>query len=118
MKIVIGGCRYYENYEEAKIFIDFCLEQIGDESRVTVISGGSSGADAIGECYASEKGFAVERYSAEWKRYGRAAGPLRNKEMIKACDLVICFWDGRSKGTGNLIDGAKKEGKKVFIKYI
>ncbi|MBR7070567.1 MAG: hypothetical protein IKI29_00120, partial [Clostridia bacterium] len=45
-------------------------------------------------------------------------GPKRNEEMVKQCDLVICFWDGKSKGTKSLIQFAKKYGKTVMTKLI
>jgi hypothetical protein len=45
--------------------------------------------------------------NADWAKYGPAAGPIRNKEIIDACDVVIAFWDGKSKGTANSIKLAK-----------
>ena len=60
----------------------------------------------------------VEKYPAEWQKYGRRAGPMRNEKMAKICDCVICFWDEESKGTKSMIDQAKKYGKQVKIKII
>ncbi|MBQ8495398.1 MAG: DUF2493 domain-containing protein [Clostridia bacterium] len=82
------------------------------------MSGGCRGADKLGERYAEENGIPTERYSADWQRYGRAAGPKRNEEMAKAADLVICFWDGNSRGTASLIACATKNGKTVRVKMI
>ena len=53
-KIVIAGCRDYNNYEEAKLYIDFCLSDILKENNIVIVSGCASGADAIGEQYAKE----------------------------------------------------------------
>ena len=117
-RIVIAGSRDYNNYDEAKEFIDSCLIDINKENEIIIVSGGASGADAIGERYATEKGFKIEKYAAEWKKYGRAAGPKRNKEMAEISDYVICFWDGKSKGTKSMIDYAKKCEKRVRIKNI
>lgn len=85
---------------------------------IIIVSGCASGADAIGERYAEEKGFAVEKYPADWKRYGRGAGFIRNRQMAEVCDYVICFWDGESKGTKSMIDYAIKKNKPVKIKVI
>ena len=59
-------------------------------------------------------GFEVEIFLPEWKKYGRAAGPVRNKEMVNSADLVIAFWDGKSKGTKSLIKYAEKIGKELI----
>jgi hypothetical protein len=116
-RIVIAGSRDYNNYDEAKKFIDECLLEIARDD-IIVVSGGASGADAIGERYATENGFEIEKYAAEWKKYGRAAGPKRNKEMAEISDYVICFWDGKSKCTKSMIDCAQKCQKIVRIKNI
>ncbi len=117
-RIVIAGCRDYNDYDEAKSYIDFCLSNIRKENNIVIVSGCASGADAIGERYAEENGFVVEKYPADWKTYGRSAGPRRNKQMAEVSDLVICFWDEKSKGTKSMIEYAIKYNKTVKIKKI
>ncbi len=117
-KIVIAGCRDYENYEEAKNFIDICLSKIKKENEIIIISGGCRGADKIGERYAKENGYKIELYKADWDKYGRSAGPKRNEDMAKNCDYVIAFWDGKSRGTGSMLEFAKRENKPIRIKYV
>ena len=51
-RVIIAGCRYYNNYEEAKVFIDFCLSNIRNENEIVILSGRARGADTIGERYA------------------------------------------------------------------
>ncbi len=118
MRIVIAGCRDYCNYDEAKAYIDFCLSEIPKESNIIIVSGCASGADAIGQRYAKENGLEVEKYPADWKKYGKSAGPIRNKQMAEVCDYVICFWNGKSKGTKSMIDLGAKYNKPVRIKMI
>ncbi len=117
-RVVIAGCRDYNNYNEAKDFIDLCLVNIYRENDIVIVSGCASGADAIGERYANENGFKVERYPADWNKYGRSAGPRRNKQMAEICDYAICFWDAKSRGTKSMIDFVKKYNKPVKIKFI
>ncbi len=117
-RVVITGCRDYNNYDEAKSYIDFCLSNIRKENNIVIVSGCASGADAIGQRYAQENGFVVEKYPADWKTYGRSAGPRRNKQMAEVSDLVICFWDEKSKGTKSMIEYAIKYNKTVKIKKI
>lgn len=118
LKVVIAGCRDYSNYDEAKEYIDFCLKNIRSENKIVIISGCASGADALGERYALENGFEIEKFPAEWEKYGRSAGPIRNGKMAETADYVICFWDGKSRGTRNMIESAKKHGKEIKIKMI
>ena len=72
----------------------------------------------MGERYAAENGFETEIYPADWEKYGRAAGPKRNKKIAEISDYIICFWDGQSRGTKSLINFAEKAGKPVKIKII
>lgn len=117
-RVVIAGCRDYNNYDESKIYIDFCLSNIRKENDIVIVSGCASGADAIGERYAKENGFKVEKYPADWKTYGKSAGPRRNKQMAEVSDYVICFWDYKSRGTKSMIDYAIKYNKPIRIKKI
>lgn len=117
-RVVIAGCRDYNDYDEAKTYIDGCLCDLEKENEIVIISGGATGADALGERYAKEKGFKLEKYAADWEKYGRGAGPKRNRQMAEIGDFVICFWDGKSKGTSSMIEYAKKYGKCVKIKMI
>ena len=117
-RIVIGGCRDYNDYKAFRSFVDRCIEKIGEGCSITVISGHCSGVDMMGERYAKERNLGLEIFPADWKRYGRAAGPVRNKQMVEACDSVIAFWDYKSKGTKSLISYAEKLGKEIFVKHI
>lgn len=117
-RIVVAGCRDYSNYEEAKKYIDFCISKIKDKYTLVFVSGGCSGADFLGERYARENGYGTEIYFANWKKYGKSAGPKRNEEMSKIGDYFICFWDGKSKGTKSMINYARKTGKPIKIKMI
>ncbi len=117
-RIVVAGCRDYDNYEEAKRYIDFCINRIKNEYELIFVSGDCRGADKLGERYAIENGYAVERYPADWKKYGRSAGPKRNEKMAEIADYVICFWDGKSCGTQSMIKYAKEYNKILKIKYI
>lgn len=117
-RIVIAGCRDYNNYTEAKKYIDECISDIKKDNTIIILSGGSNGADKIGERYAKENDFQIELFLADWKRFGKSAGPKRNKLMAEATDYVICFWDGKSRGTKSMIEYAKMYDKPLKIKYI
>ena len=117
-RVVIAGCRDYYNYDEAKKYIDYCLSNIRKENDIIIVSGCASGADALGERYAKENGFNIEKHPADWKTYGKSAGPRRNKQMAEITDYVICFWDEKSNGTKSMIDYAIKYNKPIKVKKI
>ena len=117
IKIVIAGCRDYNNYPEAKAYLDSCITAM-PENEYIILCGGCRGADMLGARYAMEKGFKVEYYPAHWERYGKSAGLKRNFQMAQACDCVICFWNGKSKGTKSMIEMAKQLSKPIRIKMV
>lgn len=117
-KIVIGGCRAFTNYRLFCEYVDLCLARLARHGTICIISGHCSGTDKMGERYAAERGYEVEIYPADWERFGRSAGPIRNREMVDAADCVIAFWDGVSPGTASLIDYAKSQNKPLRVKKI
>lgn len=109
-KVIIAGSRSFADYEKLKSVCDSILPNQYSEPRITILSGTSSGSDSLGERYAHERGYALQRHPADWKKYGKAAGPIRNRQMAENADVLIAFWNGRSKGTKNMIETAKKLG--------
>ncbi len=114
MRIVVGGCRNFSDYELIERHLDRLLAPY-DHSGIVFLSGHCAGVDLLAERYAKEHALAVELYPANWKRYGRAAGPIRNEEMVIQADCVVAFWDGASRGTKSLISYAQKQGKELHI---
>jgi len=117
-RVVVAGCRDFNDYQFAKKYIDLYISKIRQEHNLVFLSGGCRGADMLGERYATENGFKIERYPAAWDTYGKKAGPMRNKQMAENCDFVICFWDGQSKGTKSMIEYARQLNKPIRIKKI
>ena len=85
---------------------------------IIILSGHCRGTDMMAEKYAKERGYSLELYPAKWSVYGRCAGVIRNKEIVNNSDLIVAFWDGKSKGTKNLIDNAISLSKPYIIIYI
>lgn len=113
-RVIIEGCRDFNDYELLKEKCDYFLQDEKKED-VVIISGHASGADALGERYAQERGFQLETFPADWKAHGRAAGPIRNARMASAANALIAFWDGKSRGTKNMIEIAKNHNLKVVV---
>ena len=82
----------------------------------TVIHGNARGPDRVAGALAEAFGLRVIAVPAEWTKHGRAAGPIRNTAMLDMKpERVIAFWNGRSRGTKNMIDQAEARGVLVEI---
>src|SRR6185295_126387 len=115
MKILICGDRNWTN----KYLIMITLADLPIQSTDVIIHGNARGADRLGAECALELKLAVVSISADWKQYGRAAGPIRNKKMLdEKPDLVLAFHNNieSSKGTKNCINEAKRRG--ITVKLI
>lgn len=118
MKVVIAGSRHL-NEKLIKPIIMSMLNYI--ESTIKerfvfieeIVSGGCRGIDAVGEKIAEELAIKLTKFEPNWNKYGKAAGPLRNKEMANYADILVLIWDGKSKGSLSM----KKE-MKILNKLI
>lgn len=112
-KVIIAGSRTFSDY---KLLATTCDHMLQNQDDVEVVSGKEpKGADKLGELYAEEKGYRVEEFPAHWSQFGNAAGPLRNKQMAEYADALIAFWDGKSRGTLNMIQVARAAGIMVKV---
>ena len=112
MKVIIAGGREFSNFQ---LMFEKCEEILKEIEDVEIVSGTARGADKMGEHYASLKKFDVKKFPADWNKYGKAAGYVRNKEMAEYADMLIAFWDGKSSGTKSMIDLATERNLEVFV---
>lgn len=115
MKLIIAGSR---NFSDWQYFIDhFCkLPEWLLNTFNEVISGGAKGVDSLGERLAQSCGIKLTRFPADWEKYGKKAGMIRNAQMAEYADGLIAFWDGKSPGTNNMINQMKRyDSKFIFI---
>jgi hypothetical protein len=112
MKIIIAGGRDFIPEDRHIIF----LENIYDINHIEeVVSGCAKGADLFGEVWAEDKKITIKRFPADWKKYGKRAGILRNIQMAEYSDALCAFWDGKSKGTKHMIDEAHRRGLSIYV---
>ncbi len=108
MKLIIAGSRTFNNYPTLKkhifdLFNELELSQ-KEIKEVEIISGTARGADQLGELFAEENNLLLHSFPADWDKYGKAAGFIRNKQMGNFADRLIAFWDGKSRGTFHMIE--------------
>lgn len=113
-RVIIAGGRLFDDYIYLRESMDYLLQNINDE--IIVVCGKARGADTLGERYAKERGYAVHYFPADWDRYGKAAGYIRNEEMAKNADALVAFWDGKSRGTKSMIELAHQYKLRVRVK--
>ena len=84
-----------------------------------VIEGEAPGADTIARWWAVRRGISIDAYPAKWDEYGKAAGPIRNKQMLVEGkpDLVVAFTPdlSTSRGTKNMVEQARLKSIPVLV---
>jgi hypothetical protein len=110
MKTIIAGGREFGDYG----FLCDCMNTLRFEVH-EIVSGKARGADTLGERWATETYCPIKEFPADWDKHGKAAGPIRNSEMANYAEALVAFWDGKSKGTKNMIETAAKKGLYVKV---
>jgi hypothetical protein len=108
MKVIICGGRSLDDYDLVKNVMNEVAARIDINE---VVCGEARGADWLGKKWAAECNIPVASFYADWNRYGRAAGAIRNEEMGNYADYVIAFWDGKSTGTKHMIHYMEQNNK-------
>lgn len=118
MKVLVCGSRIFKDYAT----LNEALLEIHDKHKIDlIIQGGARGADDLGMKWAILQGIDFIQFDAEWNRYGKAAGHIRNKKMLDEGepDLVVAFpLNGdlaASKGTKNMVNQARAAGVEVIV---
>lgn len=109
-RIAVTGGRHYRNRRA----VQSALERVyGKHGPFILVHGGATGADALAAVWAVRKGLELVMYAADWKRYGRRAGPLRNRAMVDSgLDGLVAFPGGR--GTADMTRAAISAGVPVW----
>ena len=118
-KVIIAGSREFDNYDMLKEKCDKILSRkVNEGEEIVIVSGTARGADTLGEKYAEERGYKIERYPANWDKYGKRAGYLRNKKMAEVSNACIVFLSSKAenKGSKMMISIATEE--KLLIRVI
>jgi len=109
MKIAVVGARQYPDEVQVRTFVRFLP---GDWE---ILSGGASGADTFAERAAAEQRRPYTVFYADWDRFGRGAGIIRNTEIANNCDALVAFIHGPSKGTMDTVRKAVGLRKPVWV---
>ncbi len=109
MKIAIVGSRDYPNEKQVREFVQAL------SVNTAVISGGARGVDSWALNEAMNRNLEVLVFPANWEKHGKAAGMIRNRDIVKTANVVVAFWDGKSRGTANTIALAIEANKLLAV---
>lgn len=124
MRILVCGGRNYYKYSKVEDTLDELINSVwaeNEDETITIIQGGASGADFLAKVFALDgMGWLIEpkvlheEYPADWKTHGKAAGSIRNQQMLDEGkpDIVVAFPGG--SGTKDMIRRANKAGIEVI----
>ncbi|TMB44446.1 MAG: DUF2493 domain-containing protein [Chloroflexi bacterium] len=110
MRVAIVGSRHFAEPDRVTEYVNSL------PARASIITGSASGVDAAATKAARAKGIPVQVMPASFEEASDASkAAARNQRLIDACDVLVAFWDGTSKGTRATVDRALDSGKEVHI---
>lgn len=110
MKTIIAGSRHITD-------MDIVISAINNSKFIIteVVCGCAKGVDELGKQWAKSNNIKIKYFKPAWEIFGPAAGPRRNQAMADYADALIAVWDGKSKGTVDMIRRAKKFNLKTYV---
>lgn len=116
MKLIIAGSR---TLDVSKFFIRDVMKNLGfdvqkPDQPTEVVSGTANGIDKAGERFAKDYHIPVKQFPANWDKFGKGAGHIRNKQMADYADALLLIWNGSSSGSAGMKQQMEKLGKPVY----
>jgi hypothetical protein len=121
VRVLVCGSRHFNDLNK---MVKVVWEMFDPDDTITLIHGDARGADRTSEVVFTSGYFKnmpeVLKFPANWNAHGKAAGYIRNKQMLDEGepDLVMAFWDGVSPGTKNMVSQAEKAGVPVKVIHV
>ena len=110
MKVAIVGSRHFSDPARVADYVQSL------PPRASIITGSASGVDAAATRAARDRGIAVQVIPASFEELADASkAAARNQRLVDACDVLVAFWDGSSKGTRTTVERALDSGKEVHV---
>lgn len=120
IRIIIAGSRNFNDY----VLLEKALNKYIEDKKINpdeieIVSGHARGADSLGELFAKNNKLQLAKFPAQWDKYGKSAGFLRNREManyaLQETGVLFAFWDGQSRGTNHMINFSREKGLEVHV---
>lgn len=111
-RVIIAGSRTFTDYAAVKEHLDKIFSK---RKPTSIVCGETKGADMLGRRYAEEHKIKIDSYPADWQKYGKQAGYIRNEQMAANADALVAFHMNDSAGTKHMISTAKQCGLQVRV---
>lgn len=110
MKVIIAGSRNLQDYKLVAQAMRMCGFDVSE-----VVCGMATGIDTLGYRWAQCYNKPIKEMPANWNRDGKSAGPIRNRQMAEYADAAVIIWDGKSRGSRNMINEMIRKNKPYFV---
>lgn len=110
MRLIIAGSRHLNpNFN----FITQCIKLFELINIHEIVCGQAEGIDRVGEIWSQEYNIPITNFYPEWNKYGKSAGPKRNKKMAEYADALLLI-HSNTKGSLSMKKEMKKQGKPIY----
>ncbi len=116
INIVICGSRHFLDYNILSSALDDFLSDL-QKDQICIVSGGCRGADSLALRYAQDRNISSLKFPADWARFGKSAGIIRNFQMLEIADICFGFHDGESRGTAHMLRISRKKNIRTEVYY-
>ena len=111
-RVIVAGSRSFTDFSYANHVLQRAFVNRKPSS---IVCGMASGADSIGLRWAQLNQIPVDKFPAEWQKFGKSAGYKRNVQMAENAEALVAFWDGESSGTKHMINIALEHGLPIIL---
>lgn len=115
MKLIIAGGRDFVNTQVMITVLMDLVEKGKIDPNPELVCGMARGADMLAYSLWANHNMTIHKFPADWNKHGKSAGYIRNADMGNFADVLVAFWDGKSRGTKHMIEYMQKLGKPVHI---
>lgn len=115
MKLIVAGGRDFVNTQVMITVLMDLVEKGKIDHNPELVCGMARGADMLAYSLWANHNMKIHTFPADWKTHPRSAGYIRNADMGNFADVLVAFWDGKSKGTKHMIDYMRKLNKPVYV---
>lgn len=127
-KVIVAGGRDFTNQDVCDRVLNKAFSKM--DRLIEVVCGEAKGADTCGKVWAQKNNKGIKSFPANWKdietepvlirsneygQYNALAGMVRNHKMGDYAEALVAFWDGRSKGTKDMIEYSREIGLRVLV---
>lgn len=111
MRLIIAGSR---TLTPSFGFIRSCVRMFEIQELKEIVCGMAEGVDSEGLHFGSHLELTIAKFPADWNKHGKAAGPIRNKQMAEYGDVLLLIWDGESRGSLSMKKEMQKLRKPIY----